>query len=194
MAKRNRKDDAPITIEEVEAVQMVQAAGADESEVSPWADETDEEVAAYLSEGSEDVSPTVFQEDEPRVSSVDEHPRTVQGLLDFADQVIMTGATPEQIVSAIRAKFQVASDGPSAKAGKVKAIVKFTLVRRDYTEVKMANQAKAILQVLNDHGGSLSYEELVENLPAYVHTVQKPERLVAFYRNALVKDGYVEVQ
>ena len=211
MTKRNRKIDAPISMEEVEAVQAV-SNGLVPSAPVPLVDEIDADleeivedpgdldVASYLSEGSEDlvqgsepVQTPSFEEDAPRVEEMSGYPMTIKGLLDFAAQVIMTGVSTAELVEAVQKTFLVGSHG-SEKSPKAKANPTYTLVNKDFGEVKMATQAKAILQVLRDNGGSMSYSELVENLPAYVHTVQTPERLVTFYRGKLQENGFLFIQ
>jgi len=230
MAKRNRRIDAPISMEEVEAVQaqveapeeVVEALTETPEEVVEEApveveaqEEIDIEVLAevlaevqeeqvdpsHLFEQSTDLhqepvavpAETPFEEDAPKIEEMSGYPLTIKGLLDFAAQVIMTGVSTAELVEAVQKTFLVGSHG-SAKSPKAKANPTYTLVNENFGEVKMATQAKAILQVLRDNGGSMSYSELVENLPAYVHTVQTPERLVTFYRGKLQENGFLFIQ
>ena len=59
---------------------------------------------------------------------------------------------------------------------------------------KIAAQAKAILDVLKQHKGSMLSDKLVEALAAKLDTVQSPKRIFVFYRPTLVENGYITVK
>ena len=59
---------------------------------------------------------------------------------------------------------------------------------------KIAAQAKAVLDVLKQHKGSMLSDKLVEALAAKLDTVQSPKRIFVFYRPTLVENGYITVK
>lgn len=67
----------------------------------------------------------------------------------------------------------------------------YVLKKRDFTGV--AGQRLQILTTIKDQGGKASRQSLLSALSS-LKTKQAPEKILAFYRGKLVKEGFVEVK
>lgn len=96
------------------------------------------------------------------------------------------GLQPKDIREAVNEQLK----GKTSRTGNGSTV---TLLNRDYKGAKMATQAMGILDCLNDHGGEMSKDQLVQELSGYIKTVQTPQRIMQFYQKSLVDGGYIEV-
>ena len=96
------------------------------------------------------------------------------------------GLQPKDIREAVNEQLK----GKTSRTGNGSTV---TLLNRDYKGAKMATQAIGVLDCLNDHGGEMSKDQLIQELSGYIKTVQTPQRIVQFYQKSLIEGGYIEV-
>lgn len=70
---------------------------------------------------------------------------------------------------------------------------KIKLLEIPEAKVKIAPQARIVLEALDDLGGTAAQSEVIDHLlESGLKTVQTPKRIYTFYRQMLVDNGYIE--
>lgn len=102
-------------------------------------------------------------------------------------------ATPAKTKSGAVSKSGVPAPTAKGKGAGAFATRKIKLLEMPEAKVKIAPQARIVLEVLETLGGIATQQEVIDGLlDGGLKTVQTPKRIYTFYRQMLVDNGYIE--
>ena len=103
-----------------------------------------------------------------------------------------TAKLAKQVAKKTAVKKTTAKTAPDTVIFRTPQVINLKKMPKE--DEKIAAQAKAVLDVLKQHKGSMLSDKLVEALAAKLDTVQSPKRIFVFYRPTLVENGYITVK